>query len=221
MLMPFCDDHAEKCTKYHKVEVWADIKQIWAIAAAAVVTWDPKALRNWTTRTKDPFWGKQRPDSAQNWVTLLTIAPRTKATGSNGDLSPLEFTGGQWKIAHIRFLGLDWMTCLANYGGSSSHLAISNNLDNVQQRCFWLQTWNNVGKWCHQYNICAANQGPRTSSWGLLLLYNVKILQHLWVREMGTTPFAPIFRWHGWVLYQSSEGSPVKSCHNTPERLRC
>jgi hypothetical protein len=49
-----------------------DAKQIRSIAPVAAAGWDPAALRR--EQIQEPFWRKQRLDSAQNGKTSPTAA---------------------------------------------------------------------------------------------------------------------------------------------------
>jgi hypothetical protein len=59
------------------------------------------------------------------------------------------------------------------HGGPSGHLGVNMTLNKVRQRYYWLQTRNDVEKWCRQCDTCAASCGPRTRNRGQTHQYNV------------------------------------------------
>jgi hypothetical protein len=63
------------------------------------------------------------------------------------------------------------------HGGlSQGHLGVNKTLGKAWQRYYWLQTRNNVEKWCRQWDTCAASPSPQTRNQGQMNQYNVGAL---------------------------------------------
>jgi hypothetical protein len=73
----------------HKIEAWADIRQIRTVAAVAAEGWDPVTLR--MEQLNDPEIGHilevVETGRHRNGKTSLIAAPHTKATGLSGNRS--------------------------------------------------------------------------------------------------------------------------------------
>jgi hypothetical protein len=54
------------------------------------------------------------------------------------------------------------------HGGLSGHLGVNKTMDKVRNIYHWLQTRNNVDKWCRNRNTCTASRGPQTKSKDLM-----------------------------------------------------
>jgi hypothetical protein len=68
---------------------------------------------------------------------------------------------GQWKDKESRNV-LPWSKVkelLAElYGGlSGGHLGVNKILDKVRQRHYWLHSWSDIERWCHQCDTCAVS----------------------------------------------------------------
>jgi heterodisulfide reductase subunit C len=55
-------------------------------------------------------------------------------------------------------------------------LGVSETLNNVQQRYYWLQAINDVEKRCWQCDACAASCGPRNRDQGQMQQYSFGVL---------------------------------------------
>jgi hypothetical protein len=95
-----CSNERYPCTHYRRVEVRADIKQVWAIIAVATAEWDPAALRK--KQLNDPAIGPIREEGETGqrpeWKDIANCSTMYKSYWA------------QWKLLAVRngILQHDW-----------------------------------------------------------------------------------------------------------------
>jgi hypothetical protein len=166
----------EECTQCHKVEAWAEIKQVRAIAAVATAGWDPATLR--TEQLNDPDIGNiiqevengDRPE----WIDIADRSPTYSYWAQWNSIAVI--TGileRNWESANRRSqidqivlprsMVKDVLTEL--HGGTSGgHIGVNETLNKVRQRYYWLQAKGDIERWCCQCETCAAGRGSPTKN---------------------------------------------------------
>jgi hypothetical protein len=143
-----------------KVEAWAEVKLVRAIATMAIDGWDPVPLRR--EQLDDPDVGPILQE--------VETGHRQPQPHIQKLLGPMEIPHGEgwrhWecanrrvKIAQIVLPPSRVNDVLAKLHGrpSGGHLGVNKTL---RQRYCWLQTKSDVEKWCRRCDACIAIRGP-------------------------------------------------------------
>jgi hypothetical protein len=171
----------------HRVEAWADVKQVRAIAAVAAAVWDPAALRTEQLNNPEigpilqevetgprPVWkdiADRSPTYKSYWAQWKSLAVRNGILERNW-----ESANGRPQIPKSIVLPRsrvkDVLTEL-HCGSSGGHLDVNKTLNKVRQLSYWLQARGNIERWCRMCDISAASSGLRTRNRGQMHQYNV------------------------------------------------
>jgi hypothetical protein len=171
----------EECIHCQRVEVWAEVNQVWAVATNGC---DPAALRRDQLNDQDmgPILEEVEAEQHPEWKDIADHNPTYKGYWAKWKSLAVrdgilkrhwESTNGQSKAAHVLLPRCKVKEVLAKlHGGPSGGcLDFNKTLDKVRQRYYWLQLRHDVEERYQRCDFRAASWGPQTSGRGLIHPY--------------------------------------------------